>query len=596
MLLNQLARLYRGTELSSDDVERLSTSPITTSSHRPRSRYLRGRRGALGPPEPWADRMVIPPTGSGEVPSADIPSRLDVVGPGDQPSDGEMWGRLSRNAASTIGATIVSLATGFLLMPYVVGSLGTLAFGIWVLANTVVGYLGLLDVGLSATLTKKSAELLDPASPRTSIELSRTVTTVTVLYVGIGLAAGLVIAAISFGAGAVFNVPSSAAGTLRQVLWIVGLQASLGFPMSVWNALICGMQDYHVLSLLNIGVNLLRLGLTYVILESGGGLLAIIWMGFGLAIVAWLTSRWWVRRRLRDFRIRLAHFDPGKLREVGAFSGLMLTWSFAGYAIHQADRILIAMFHPVAAITTYEVGGRVGSYSRSVLHSWLDTIFPTASALAAEGRNHDLQHLYMRATKYVLASYGAVVVPLLVFGAEFIDLWMGPGFDAAFAIMALLVLGNLYQSQNVVGHVMLAGTGQTRSFRWVMLAYPPLMVALGVPMTKYWGLPGTAGAVALTMFVLESLFMGPILATFGVSFKDLLSRCHVPVAGAAGVATGFALLAAASFARTSWMILTLQVGSTLVVYSAAFVLFGTDQDERRILKRRMAAVFGRGRT
>lgn len=507
-----------------------------------------------------------------------------------------VWHRLSRNAATTIVATVVSLGVGFVLMPYVVRHLGPSAFGIWVLANSVVGYLGLLDVGLSPTLTKKSAELVGSGLPEDIDKLNRTVSTITVLYVGLGLILGAGIGLLALSADRLFNVSASELQTLRAVLWVVGLQTALGFPMSVWNALVCGLQDYHVLSAINITVNILRGILTVLILRSGGGLVDLVWMGFGLAAFAWMAGRWRVRRRIPALRIRAGSFDPAKARELGQFSGVMLIWSVAGYALHQADRVLIGLFRPVAAVTTYEVGGRLSNYSRSIMHSWLDTIFPTASALGAEGDRATLRVLYLRATKYLLASYAAVVVALMAFGRAFIDLWMGSGFAASYWVMALLLFGNLYQSQNVVAHVMLAGTNELRAFKRVMLAYPIVVVGLGIPMTIHGGLPGAAGSILCSILILETAFLRAILKNFETSLAQLLRTCHRPVAYAVGLSVLWAVLMSALLPRPSWAVLVLQVGSTVTVYTAAFWALGMSGEERSALVRRTKALVGLGGT
>jgi O-antigen/teichoic acid export membrane protein len=125
-----------------------------------------------------------------------------------------------------------------------------------------------------------------------------------------------------------------------------------------------------------------------------------------------------------------------------------------GAALHQLDRA-DRLFLPLRALTTYEVGARLTTYSRNVLHSWLSIVMPAASGLAARGDRARLRGLFLRATRYLIASYAGVALLLVAFGRPFIALWMGPGFDASATILTLLVLGSVVQSQTVVAHVML---------------------------------------------------------------------------------------------------------------------------------------------
>jgi len=479
-------------------------------------------------------------------------------------------------------------------MPYVVRSLGAVAFGIWVLANGVVGYLGLLDVGLSPTLTKKSAELVGSADPRAPAEINRVVSTVTVLYMALGLMLGLAIVLLGVVADRLFTIPAGDVGMFRAVLLIVGLQTAIGFPMSIWNALVCGLEDYHVLSALSVVSNLLRGALTVVLLRNGGGLLSLVWMGFGLSAFGWAVSRWWIYRRLPTLQIRAKWFDRTKLRDIVSFSGVMFVSSIAGYVLDQADRVLVGVFRPVSAVTSYEVGGRLSNYSRRVTHSWIGTILPVAAALEARKDRDTIRVVYLQVTKYLMASSAAVLVCLVAFGGDFIRLWMGPSFAISYRVMVILLFGHFYQSQNLVAQMILAGTNQIRTLRKVMIAYPIVVIALGVPMTAYGGLLGAAGAISLTIVVLESVFLRSILRSLSTTLLEFTRNCHWPVAQAVGASAAWATLISGWFRIPSWPALIFQVSSTLVVYVGSFCLLGMSTQERMAIVRRARGLVGLG--
>ena len=60
-----------------------------------------------------------------------------------------VWNVLA-NWASLVVGTVVSL----FLSPYIVHTLGDTAYGVWVLVGSLVGYLGLLDLGTRGAVTK----------------------------------------------------------------------------------------------------------------------------------------------------------------------------------------------------------------------------------------------------------------------------------------------------------------------------------------------------------------------------------------------------------------------------------------------------------
>lgn len=505
-----------------------------------------------------------------------------------------MWTKITRNAFSNIAGTAISLGVGFFLMPFVVHRIGVSNFGIWMLVNSLVGYMGLLDVGLAPTLVKKAAEHLAVESPEGRPGLNRMVSTVLAIYLVIGAVVGLGIAAMSLLPSGTFKVPAHDLAVFQTILWVVGLQAALSFPMSIWIGLLSGLQDFHYMNALGILTNLLRVVFTIWLLRSGAGLLGLIWMGFGITAVGWLARWWWVRRRIPDLRISLLNFDIREAKNLIRFSGAMIIWSFAGYAVHQLDAVIIGFFLPVATIATYEIGARISDYSRSVLHSWLSIVMPAASALKAQGDVGSLRSLYLKGTKYLLISYVGVAVPLLGFGREFVALWMGKDFAQAVLIMDILILGNLFQSQNLVAHVMLPGMGRLKVFTWIMLGYIFCAAGLGVLFVVRWGLPGMAAAITLTMVVLESVFIVHILREFDVRLVELLRVCHLPSFIAAAPAVAWVLLARHFTHALSWPVLIAEVGVCLALYFAAFAAFGLTRTERAAVKDQIMVFLGRG--
>lgn len=494
-----------------------------------------------------------------------------------------MWTKICRNAFSSLSGTAISLAVGFFLMPFTVRRIGATGFGIWVLANSVVGYTGLLDLGLAPTLVKKSAEYLHRVDDEGRLALRRIVSTTFFLYVVLGAVLGLVIAALALLPDGAFKIPARDLNTFRLVLLVVGLQASLNLPMSVWSGIVAGLQDFHFLNGLNFLANLARASLTVALLLNGFGLLSLVIMGFAVSCFSWTSTWLWVRFRVPHLRVRLDSFSRLHVRELAHFSGAMVMWSVAGYALHSADRLILGLFTPVAAITTYEIGARTANYSRNVLHSWLSIFMPASSVLNARNDRAMLRELYARGTKYLLLSYAAVGVPLLCFGRQFVLLWMGRDFSAAAWVLMFLMIGNLYQSQNLVAHVMLPGMNRLRAFTAVMSVYPVVTAVLGALLVRKWGPVGMAAALAATIVLVESAFLPYILRLFELSMLRFLRECILPAALSCVPSLAWIWLVRAWLPATTWPRMVFDVAGSLVAYAAGFWVLGASREERRAL-------------
>jgi O-antigen/teichoic acid export membrane protein len=510
-----------------------------------------------------------------------------------------MWHSLARNALANVGGTLVGLVVGFVTMPLVVHHLGPAQFGLWVLATGIVGYVGVLDLGLAPTLVNEAAALLAHDAPQNAPDdapdarrrLGETASTIFALYAVLGALGGICLVAVGVLAGSLFHVPADDLATFRAVLLVVGVQTALGLPMSVWNGLLSGLQAFHVVNAIGAVTTLVRGVLTIALVLAGYGLVALVAASFAVTCVAWTVSWWCVHRRVPGLRVRMGAFRRTRLREIGRFSGAMVVWTLAGAALHQLDRVLIGVVLPVASLTTYEVGARLANYSRTVLHSWLSTVMPATSALVARGERRRLRTLYLRSTRYLLVSYGGVALVLVGLGEPLVRLWMGAGFAEGYAVMALLVAGSLVQSQSVVAHVMLPGMGEIRVFTRFMAVYPIVTATCAIAGILAGGLVGLAAGTTLSIVVMETAFLVLVVRSrFDVSLAQMLRRCHLPAAKALVPAAVVIAAGRSSSPITSWSALM----TTAVAAGGAFLAgawrFGMTPAERRAVRDHLAGL------
>jgi len=244
---------------------------------------------------------------------------------------------------------------------------------------------------------------------------------------------------------------------------------------------------------------------------------------------------------------------------------------------------MIGLFLPISAVGVYEVGLRICNYSRNVLYP-VFAFLPAASDLNARDDKGRLRDLYLVGTKYFFLAYASVTACLFLFGDRFIYLWMGPGYETSALILLVLMIGNLYQSQNIVAHVLLPGMGRLRAFTWVMISYPVLNLTLSVVFIKLWGVVGVALATTATYFISETFFIYFIAGTFEVTISRILVSCHLPVLAivAPGLLSGYYFNSLAP--QPSWLALIGGLVTVSITSGVAFISYGVSGSERnRIL-------------
>src|SRR4051812_16669081 len=108
--------------------------------------------------------------------------------------------RAVKNVLANWAAFVIGTAITFVLSPFIVHHLGDTRFGLWGLIGSVVGYLGLLDLGIRVAVTRFVA-FHEAKGDREA--LARIVSTAMGLF-----SAGAIVAAI-LGAVLAFILPSA---------------------------------------------------------------------------------------------------------------------------------------------------------------------------------------------------------------------------------------------------------------------------------------------------------------------------------------------------------------------------------------------------
>jgi len=262
----------------------------------------------------------------------------------------------------------------------------------------------------------------------------------------------------------------------------------------------------------------------------------------------------------------------------------MLIWSMAGYAVHQMDRIVVGLLLPMIAVGTYDIGASLVDFSRNVLNSWLSTILPAAANANTRKASNELRSLFLSGSRYVMLTYGAFLGPTLVLGSSFLSLWMGRPLPGAATVLAVLLIANTFQSQNVVGHVMLPATGHLRFFGRFMATYAVVVISCQFVGGMIAGFVGVAAGTAIAIFVLETWLASQLWRRFEVAADEVVRSVYIPALVPAAVSVIALLVSSRLLSPTHWLGLAASVGVGVASHLAAAWTVGLTPQERASLR------------
>jgi len=474
---------------------------------------------------------------------------------------------------------IVNIVLGVFLMPFTVRHLGTSEYGLWMLVASMTYYFQLLDLGYGNGLVRQVSD----ADARGDVdEMNRVLSTFTIVYSFIGAIAAAGAVVIIFGIIPRFpNLTSDQIARAQLVLAILGVRLAVGFPMTVFGAATPARQRFALNNTVAVVVALVNGAVTYVVLASGHGLVALVAATTVVSLASYAAYAWTAKQAFAELRIRPSAFTPRLVREVTAFSIYVFMLDVGLYVCFSLDNLVLGAFVGTSAVAIYTVAVRLAEYQRLLCSQFNGLIFPVVVRFEAGGHTDAVRTMLVDGTRIALTLVVGVTICLLGFATPLVVHWMGPAFAGSVTPLYFLALaGVVLSAQGPVSNVLL-GTGRHRLVAITTVGEAAANLALSIVLVRRFGMWGVAAGTAIPVIAANFLVTVPAgCRQVGLSlqtFVRLIGR--PPLVGAIpALATCVALRVA--MPPESIQMVIVEGAVVGLVYLTAAVTLGLDEEVR----------------
>jgi O-antigen/teichoic acid export membrane protein len=391
----------------------------------------------------------------------------------------------------------VALIVSIIAVPLTIGYLGAERYGLWMTISTMLTWLTISDLGLSSSLTNAVSEAYaheDQDAARRYVTTALGLLSVVVFVFGVALV--VVLPLVDW--ARLLNVSDPVAQA--EISLAVGLAILLyliNFPFTIIAKVLGAFQEGAIANYWAAGAQFVSLLALIAVTRSAGGLpwLVVALLG-SVLLVNVISALWlfgWHKRWLRPTR---AAFDRASMRKLSGVGGMFFVVQLAGLLLFQTDNFIIAHFRGPEEVTPYSVAWRLFSYTVLLQVLLVPAIWPAyAEAFALRDTAWIVRTFRLNLVSGI-AITALLVVPLVLFGRQLIQLWAGP---AAVPSQALLVWLGAWSLINVamssVGCI-LSGSGQIKG----QMIYATLTAIANIVLSILLVRPyGAVGVIAATV-------------------------------------------------------------------------------------------------
>ena len=232
-----------------------------------------------------------------------------------------------RNVLANWGGYIFAVGVNFVLSPFIVHSLGDESYGIWVLLGSIVGYLGLLDLGVRGAVTRYIAKF---HAQESHLEATRVASSALVVFVLVGFVAIAVAGVLAIVIDRVFQIPPELVAVARVVLILGGVNMAISMISGVYGGVVAGLQRFDIANLFEIAIGVVRVILVVLALKTGYGLIALALIQLGVSGLRGFASFVLSRRLYPQLRVCFKECHRSHVTMIFSFRNWMLTATFFG--------------------------------------------------------------------------------------------------------------------------------------------------------------------------------------------------------------------------------------------------------------------------
>jgi len=392
------------------------------------------------------------------------------------------------NTISNYVLRAIQILLNFFAIPIIVSSLGQESFGLIMLANVIVGYFFLFDLGLPDGVIKYISEYLAKKDYQKVREI---INTSLMLFLFLGIFICLLVSSFVLSGGLnLFNISVDNIGSARNTLFIAAGLSIFYWPRLVLEAIFKGIQKYHKLNLtIAVGrIVSVSLAIAAAYLKQP---LEIVFIAFNIDKI--LTGVWqylWLKKELPFWKFRIAEAKITIFKIIFAFSGWLMLSRLAVLLEYQADQIIIGAMLPVAMITVYTVIFYPFRIVQQISGLLSMAVMPAVSENEVLRGKEGVDVFIYKGVKY----HNLVFAPFAIIGTflcgPFIKLWMGYDYLSYIWIAQLACFFQLFWQSNALLGQVYFGTGRSKKPGLIAIFSGVLNVSLSIWWVDLFGFPG----------------------------------------------------------------------------------------------------------
>lgn len=475
--------------------------------------------------------------------------------------------------------TIISIV----YTPFMLRMLGQGEYGLMSLANSVVGYLGLLNLGLGSAMTRYISKF----KAENNKDMENAVMTLFLKLFSI-------IALVIFIAGGflIFNVNGLFEQTLTHeefhklqiLMGLMTFNIAISMISSVFYAVLMAYERFIFTRLVGV-INTILTPLIMLPLLIGGYKAIGITVASTLLNIVNIAIIIFYSFKILKVSIRNKKFEKSFIKELFGFSFFVLLAMIVDKVYWGTDQFILGAVSGTVAVAIYNVGANFTTYFMSFSTAITGMFLPRLTQMDVNKvSDQEFTDLFIKVGRVQFLILAYILGGFIVLGQNFIKLWAGENYSESYWIAIVILIPFVVPLIQNLGLQLLYARNKHKFRSILLLIIAIFNVIISIPIAKLYGGFGCALVTGI------SFVIGQIIILNWYYYKrmkiniPLFWRKMVPLIITFVCDLGLNHLIFIQFNENSWSVLFIQFIIYSIIYIVSSWLLGMNNYEKELIK------------
>ena len=384
--------------------------------------------------------------------------------------------------------------------PIMLTKLGQSEYGLYTLSNSIIGYLGVLDFGLSNAIVRYTAKYKAMNDKESEENLYGMFIVIYSIIAFVIIIAGI---AIIFNINKVFSksLTYNEIQRIKILMIIMVFNLAISFPFGVFNGVISAYEHFVFPKIIAIIRAILNPFIMIPLLSMGYKSIAMT-VATTIINVLFIIVNIYYCFKVLNINIKFKNINFNILREISTYSFFIFLNIIIDKIYWSTDQLILGAVSGTISVAIYSIGATFISYYMSFSTAISGVFLPRVTQMITRNASsEEISELFIKTGRiqYIIMSF--ILSSYILFGKLFITTWAGEAYEESFYIALIVMAALTIPLIQNIGITILQAKNMHRFRSKIYIVIALLNLITSIPLAKMYGGIGAAICTVVSMII-----------------------------------------------------------------------------------------------